>query len=267
MAFRRFVWALVLGLAVGVTTPDVAFGGKKGDDKAASKGGDDAASKWKNVETVGLKSIDDVFAPVKQMHGTLSSAEGSMASANTNLATALSLPQGTPFADALAELQKRADGKVTVAMQGTVPKLAASDAVPSDVQAAIDATNGLTTSIASSVQAITQIPAQVQAVIPQISKLPQTFPAEAKTLGAKVTEIPKMLTTLKNNVEATVQTPERAAELLKQIEGTLSLVTTTFGGANKAVPSKSTATKTTTPAKSGAPSTDTPGARKVRPTP
>jgi hypothetical protein len=264
MAFRRFVWALVLGLAVGVATPDVAFGGKKGDDKGASKGDDAAASKWKNVETVGLKSIDDVFAPVKQMHGTLSSAEGSMASANTNLATALSLPQGTPFADALAELQKRADGKVTVAMQGTVPKLAASDAVPSDVQAAIDATNGLTTSIASSVQAISQIPAQVQAVIPQISKLPQTFPAEAKTLGAKVTEIPKMLTTLKNNVEATIQTPERAAELVKQIEGTLSLVTTTFGG-GKAVPSKSTATKTTTPAKSGAPSTDTPGARKVRP--
>lgn len=264
MAFRRFVWALVLGLAVGVTTPDAAFAGKKGDDKGASKGDDAAASKWKNVETVGLKSIDDVFAPVKQMHGTLSSAEGSMASANTNLATALSLPQGTPLADALAELQKRADGKVTVALQGTVPKLAASDAVPSDVQAAIDATNGLTSSIASSVQAISQIPAQVQAVIPQISKLPQTFPAEAKTLGAKVTEIPKMLTTLKNNVEATVQTPERAAELVKQIEGTLSLVTTTFGG-SKAVPSKSTATKTTTPAKSGAPSTDTPGARKVRP--
>ena len=44
MAFRKFVWALVLGLVVGVATPDAAFAGKKGDDKTASKDAGAAAT-------------------------------------------------------------------------------------------------------------------------------------------------------------------------------------------------------------------------------
>lgn len=199
----------------------------------AGKGNKSGDTEWKTIEPIGIKSFDDFFAPVKQMHGSLSTVEVELKTANTNLTTALGLPQGTPFADALADLNNKAQGKINVAMNGTVPKLSTSDAVPANVQQGIDAVNGLTASVGTSVTELQNIPQQAQQVVAEAQSLPAKFTSEAKDLGAKITEIPAMLKTLKNNVDATVQTPARATAAINELTGTLNVIATTFGGSYK----------------------------------
>jgi uncharacterized protein YoxC len=267
MTKRHLVRALAFALAAASVSPAWA------PDAWAGKGDKEQKAKdWAEIEKVGIPSIDAVFTKVAEMQRSISTVELSLTSANTNLTTALGLPQGTPFADALADLQQKADGKLKVVTEGGTPKLTTSDAVPSNVQAGVDAVNGFTGGIGTSVTALQQIPSQAQAVIPEVQALPAKFPAEAKDLGAKVTEIPKMLSAIKNNVDATVQTPARAEAALTALTGTLTTITSTFGAgswspgaaSNTGAANKPGARPTT--GQAPGPRSDTPGQKKTRPT-
>lgn len=256
---RSPLLAILLGLlALWLVAPQPAAAGKGGKEKSDND--------WAEIEHVGIPSMDQVFARVKEMQSSITTVESSLQRADREVGTALGLPEGTPLADAIADLEQRAQGKLDVVVEGGTPKLVASEAVPGNVQEAIDALNGFTADMEQSVTALQEIPSQAQAIVPDVQALPAKLPSEAKDLGAKLTEIPKMLSAVKNNVDATLQTPARAEAALSELSTVLNTITSSFGGSSQGGGSKAGGSSSEGQRSSGPKAGDRPGDRKTRPT-
>jgi hypothetical protein len=210
--FRSATLALLLIL----TLP--AFAKDKDKDE-----GKDGPEERPVIEMTGFASFDEVFTKVAAIDEQLSTARKMLTTANNDLNTALELEKGTPLKDGLADLRSKADGKLAVAMEGTVPKLSATDAVPANVQAAIDAVNGMVAGITGSIEALTAIPAEAAALATETAAFPARIKEEATAAGLKPTEIPGKLAIVKKDVEITAGLPEKATQIVERMT---TLVTT-----------------------------------------
>src|SRR5690349_9929144 len=148
-------------LALMLVLAGPAFAKDKDKGEKAGKSGPEERPV---IEMTGLASFDEVFTRVAAIDEQLATAKKMLTSANIDLNAALGLANGTPIKDGLADLQAKADGKLSVAMEGTMPKLSATDAVPANVQSAIDAVNGMVTGITGSIAALETIPAEAAAL-------------------------------------------------------------------------------------------------------
>jgi hypothetical protein len=135
------VRSATLALSLMLAAPALAAKDKDKKDKAEER---------PTIELCGLASFDEVFTKVAAIDEQLAAARQLLTTANRDLNTALELEKGTPLQDGLADLKAEAEGKLTVAMEGTVPKLQAKNAVPANLQAAIDAVNGMVDGIIGS---------------------------------------------------------------------------------------------------------------------
>lgn len=132
----RNIWTLALVGLLGVAafTP-VAFA----SDETATQADEPLVL---TMETTSNAKLDGVFDRAKSPIETLDTVRADVKGVNTSLVKALDLKEGTPFKDALADLQTKAEGKIDVAFdKGKIPTFKAQEGVPENVQQAVDALN------------------------------------------------------------------------------------------------------------------------------
>ena len=169
------------------------------------------AKKLPEIHKTGINEFDPTFMKAKTIHTDLDTVRSSLKTANKNLATTLALPETTSLSDSLAELKKRGNNKIqTVLEDGKWPKLSATDAVPSDVSAGIEAVNGLVDALKTSEATLASMPEASKALVSTASKFPSQLNADMLTSNnLSLIELPSLGKKVKNNVKAVKGTPER----------------------------------------------------------
>ncbi len=178
-----------------------------------------------NIELTGLKSFDNVFGEIADIDARLDKAEKALRTAKRDLNTALALEKGTPLKDAIADLQKKSEGKVKVALKGKQPQLEASDAVPQNITDALTAVNGLTAALVVSVEELASIPGEVKSLQKKTLKFPEKLKSEVldnPTMSIK--DIPKTLKVLKGNTVVTAGLPQRSTKVSGRAVSLLEVV-------------------------------------------
>lgn len=202
---RHFMlFAVAMTLSLGFAADAEA---KKNKDESAESAGGDALE----LQDSGIDSVDELFAKAKAPIDTIRNAREKVDGVAPNLNKALDLPEGTPFADALADLKSKAEGKIEVAMDGDTPKLQAADGMPANVQAAIDGLNtGVSEAVAATLK-LAEVPAQVQEVIAAAK-------AFDPTSIKPVTAVPKATKALGNNMKVLGKAPAEVEALVGSVD-------------------------------------------------
>jgi hypothetical protein len=235
--FRRipFALALVLGLSL--------------HDAQAKKTSDDAAAtETKEIEPTGVKEFDAVFEKVKAIHVDLAAMETKIASSRTDVATALGLAKDTSFTDSFAELKKRGEGKLSVALDDRkLPTLKAEDAAPDDVKTAASKVNASTDALVSAKERVPSIKDNSLALKDEVADFPSKVDKDLlKKNDLSVTSLPKVLTKTKSAVGVTASTPARVEAVGQEIEDYFTSLRTAFTGGSAAATAATTTTTTTT---------------------
>jgi len=162
------------------------------------------------IEDTGVPAFDEVFAEVRGIHDSLDEARTRLSAANSGVIMALKLPADTPLPDALSELKSKAAGNINISMSGAVPELSPADAVPEDVSTAIDAVNTAIQEVAQAQDALAALPDQTAALIEKVTAFrTQLNPTLMVESGLERSEMPRIASATKKNVEATVATQAR----------------------------------------------------------
>lgn len=210
---RRF-GALMLAMAL-TTAPAHA---KKDKDKE------------KGIQETGIEAFDAVFSDVAAIDARLTNANKVLSSAKKELQTTLGLKKGTPLSDAIKELNARADGKIGLAMNGKVPTLEPTDAVPTDVQTGIASVNQMNSDIVTSIADLTQVAKEVDSII----KKTKTFPNDIKkefaddSLLDKIFKMPKAVKATTNNLGVTKDLAPKTDKVLTRMQEIEQTVRTEF---------------------------------------
>lgn len=185
------------------------------------------------IALTGIQSFDRVFARVGEIDRLLASAESELRTGKRNLNAALELKRGTPLTQGLAELQHRAKGKLGRAMDGRVPKLHATDAVPSNVSNAVDAVNGLAENLTASLADVQALAPEIERLVNDAQKLPDRLKAEfTRTNGAGlvdlVLKLPKTTKALTHDLEITTGLADRTTALTARMTEVLGVLNKEF---------------------------------------
>jgi len=195
---RSIMTLLVAGTVIFTATQGDAFAKK---DKAAG-----TETALVEITETGT-SADNVFMAAKAIHDTLNGIQTDLQTGNDNLTSALGLTQGTPLADALADLKTKAGDKLTVAMDGGMPKLSLADGAPDNVKAAVDSANSFVAMHVDAIKKAKDLVPQAQEVAAQAAGLD---PASlAKEVATNPMDIPKVMKAVANDIKAVTQTPKR----------------------------------------------------------
>lgn len=170
------------------------------------------------IQKTGIVEFDPTFMKAKTIEDSLDTIHTTLKSANQDLATTLALPKNTSLADSLAELKKKANNKVKTTLEdGKWPKLSATDAVPSDVQAGIDAVNNLTAGLKTSWTTLVAMPDQTKALVKSAKAFPSQLNLDLITKNnLTMTDLPKVSKKLVNNLKAVKATPKRVKTVTSQ---------------------------------------------------
>jgi hypothetical protein len=239
-ADRRRPWALetqtedgMRGMFQAMVFGSLALGLGLGADDAWAKDKKEKGRPAQGIEPTGIQSFDRVFDRVDEIDSLLSHADAQLRTGKRNLNSALELKKGTPVADGIAELQRRAEGKLGIAMDGAVPKLTATDAVPTNVQSAVDAVNGLTSNLTASLADLQGLAPQIEGLVKDTQKLPNRLKDEfTKTNGAGLLDLlfklPKTTKALTHDLEVTAGLTGRTTSLTGRITDILGVVQSEF---------------------------------------
>jgi len=200
--------AALLALLAGLMFAPVAEAKKDKADPAAETMTE--VPEAPTIEDTGVPAFDAVFAEVSGIHGSLDEARTRLAAANNSVVMALKLPADASLDDALSELKDKAGGDIAVIMNGTVPTLSASNALPEDISAAIEAVNAAVQEVAQAQESLAALPDQTAALVEQVKAFrTQLNPTLMVESGLERSEMPRIASTTKKNVEATVATHAR----------------------------------------------------------
>lgn len=181
------------------------------------------------VQMTGIKSFDKVFKKARTTDKKLKSAEKSLKESKRALRQTLKLSKKSTYTDGLKELKKRANGKLRVVMVGGVPSLKASEVVPTEIQASIDAINTLTTSMPSTIRDLKSVVRSSTAMYNQSRKFPTNIQRELGSIGltglwALVVKAPRITKKTYRNLKVIGGMPKRATKVnteLAQISASL----------------------------------------------
>jgi len=176
----------------------------------------------------GIADVDNVFNAAVEPLKTVQDTQTALDNLTKNLNTALGLADGGSLSDALNDLKTKASGKITVAMNDkAMPSLKPSDAVPENVQKAIDGFNKSIDEISALVPKLAGLPDQFK----QIAASAAAFnPASLTKSGVKATEAPKIMKEITGNVKVLGQAPDVVTGLLTSIKALPSTVSSAFPG-------------------------------------
>jgi len=141
-------------------------------------------------------------------------------------------------ADALADLQNKAEGNLRLGLSGGgIPKLEATDAIPSNVQKAVDGFNGFTTNLTSSLDDVGQVSKDISHLVNATSKMPANLMQEFSkssngTIGLieKLFILPKAIKNTTHNVKVVAGLDDRVSLLNHRIQDLVGTVQNSFDG-------------------------------------
>ena len=223
-SFRSSKWFLVVaGLLLVLGAPGDALAKKKG------KKGKNSSPK---VELVGLQSMDGTFKQLRKLDNRVSSAEKEVNKSQRNLNTALGIKNDTPVKKGLQQLQKRAEGKVAVVTEGDVPKLKATDAVPKNIENAINAVNTMATSFVASISDLETAKKDAEKLSKKVGKMPASVKDEFKKDSGSFFDVlfklPKTMKAVNGNVQVATSLPGRTTEVVATMTNIVGTITSTF---------------------------------------
>jgi hypothetical protein len=214
-------FALASLLAAGLTHAPEAWAAKKGEEAA-----DPCKVEAPKITNSGIPEMDEVFTKAATIQDTVAGQTGKVCTARGQLNSALGVAADAPIKTALADLQTKAAGKLQVAMDGAKPSLKATDAVPANVQAAIDAVNALIDTSAEAAK-------ETAGLLPEAKGLATTaagFPMKVPTIKVTGVDIPTAIKVVGENVKAIKQLPNQIEGLGAQMNGIVTDLKATFGG-------------------------------------
>lgn len=216
----RFVWGfLVIGSLV--------FGGDAfAKDKKKKKDKED-----EGIQMTGIEAFDSVFKRVGEIDGRLAASEAELRTGKGNLNTALELKRGTPISDGIAELQDRAAGKVSLAVnKQAMPKLTVDQAVPSNVQSAVDAVNAMTVNFSTSLTELAALAPEIDGLVKETRKMPARLKDEfdGGALDMLFT-LPKVSKALTHDIDITTGLAARSTSVTTRMTDVLGVVQSEFG--------------------------------------
>ena len=199
---RKLFIITAVGLFATATFVPVenAWAGKKDQptEEAGEEGEAEAEAFDIVMEETGSASLDGVFKKSEAPLETIATVRADVASVNTNLVEALGLSQGTPFKDALTDLQSKAEGKINVAFEDNkMPTFKAEEGVPDNVNAAIE---GLNASFGKLGDAGDKLTAAGEQLVEATTEAADLI-SKPKDLGLKATQIPKATSKGNKNVK------------------------------------------------------------------
>jgi len=211
----------IAAIALLVATPGAALA-KKGKKKDKKNEG---------IMEVGIESIDDFFADVSRIDRNLNGANRLLEAARGDLNSALGLKKRTTLPKAIAELDARADGKLNLVMKGKVPTLSASEAVPSDVTAGIDAVNGFTSKMQRSIVKLADAPVAAASLAKKSRTLPQKTKDEIAegNLLDHIFKGPKAIKAVNHNMGITKKLPSKTDKTVTRLDRINRSIVTEFG--------------------------------------
>jgi len=224
---RQFIFALSVLISLSAATTAEAKKPKEGDTTTTTEPAA-AAAPVLTMATTGIADVDNVFNQAVDPLKTLQDTQTAIDNLTKNLNTALGLADGGSLNDALADLKTKAAGKVTVAMNDKqMPTLKPSDAVPEEVQKALDGFNASIDEISALVPKLAALPDQFK----QIATAAAGFnPASLTKSGVKATEAPKIMKAITGNLKVLSSAPNVVTGLLDSVKNLTTSVSSTFGG-------------------------------------
>lgn len=194
---------------------------------AGKNAGSDQAT---DIALTGIDALDSLFMDAKSIDQRLDNARTALRDGKNNLNSALGLKDGTPFEDALNDLASKAQGKLKLLSSDGGLSLSVSDAVPSNVQAAVDSLNNTLTNYKTALLDLGNIKGDVESLVASSKALPETLQKDFKNLGIGITELPKALQTTRDNVRIIGNMPTRVEKIGTAMKSNVKAVTTAFGG-------------------------------------
>ena len=221
-SWYRMATALVAGTAT------VAFLGMPGIAEAKkSKKKKKGAG---HVQLTGVKSLDKVFKPLKKLDKSVTKAQKARRTGAASISTALGLQKGTSLDAAMTHLRNEAAGQVSVTLSGGTPQLKASDALPPDIKAGIEATNTVIQSYIEATTSLAKVPKQANKLVKQAKALPKQLKSDLLANPAQAITIAKNLGVVKDNIKIATQIPKRSIRVTKNLNKDMKVIVTAFGG-------------------------------------
>ncbi|MEZ4238834.1 MAG: hypothetical protein R3F59_22305 [Myxococcota bacterium] len=195
------------------------------------------AKKGKKEDTgiilTGVSSFDKVFTRVDNIDGRLTKSEKQVRTSRTNLNTALGVKRNAPVSTALTQLRNQAEGKVRLAVDDkAMPKLELTDAVPPNVQKAVDALNAMTANYSTTLTELTGLKPEIEKLVQSTRKMPANLKNEFSKDNAglldQVFKLPKTAKALKQDITVTKGLTGRTTALTKECTTVLGLVKNEF---------------------------------------
>jgi hypothetical protein len=205
--------SLILAMFLALATPSISQAGNND-----------------TIETIGIRSVDSVFSDAADIDSRLSSAQKKRKKARKNVNEVLGLDPKTSFSDSLSELSRRADGKVKVVMNGSVPTLKATDAVPSDIDSAISAVNTAVSSYATMLTNLRDVPQDSKQIARKVQKM-NVSDLRSEMGSFSLSEIStriQQVRTFRTNVTVTAGLPKKANNLVQNLGGDVQAVRDVF---------------------------------------
>lgn len=197
----------------------------------AKKGGSTAAgSQVREIKMTGIDAFDNVFREARDIDNRLDGAREKITSGRNNLNSALGLTKGTPFKDAVSDLRAKTKGKLELVMQGATPQLKVKDAIPTNVQSAVDSLNGSMQNYKNAADDILGIKGEVKSVVNAVKDFPSRLSQDYKSMNISLVDLPDQINTVKNNVRLIGNFPHRVDKLTGELTGDIAMVGNLFRG-------------------------------------
>ncbi len=207
---RKFMMLATLMAFTGTATLvpiETAEAGKKDNDEEGEEFD-------LTMEETGSSKLDAVFKKSEGPLETIAMVRKDVDAVNTNLISALELKDGTPFEDALKDLQTKAEGKINVAFENNaMPTFKAEEGVPDNVQKAVDSLNASFGKLGDAGEKLGSAGEQLIETATEAGELIST----PKELGLKAMQIPKAVSKGNKNVKTLKEGAGIATELGKDV--------------------------------------------------
>ena len=217
--------AMLVSLSVA-TTADAKKPPK--DDPATTAAPAPGAPVVLTMAPTGIADVDNVFNAAVEPLKTIQDTQTALDNLTKNLNSALGLADGGSLGDALKDLKEKAQGKVTVAMNDKgMPSLKPGDAVPENVQKAIDGFNKSIDEITALVPKLAGLPDQFKQIAASAAAI---SPASLTKSGVKPLEAPKIMKAVTGNIKIIGQAPTLVTGLLDSLKNLPTQVSSAFPG-------------------------------------
>jgi hypothetical protein len=178
------------------------------------------------MEATGSDALDSIFKKSEGPIETVATIDADIKGMKMKFVESMGLTGGTPFADAIADLSTKAEGKINLAFdENKWPTLEAKEALPDDLKNSLATLNSSLVEMKSARAKLKEAGKQMSLVVEEATELS----SEPKNLGLKATKVPKAIVKSKKNVKSLNAGVDVTKSLVKEIRSLVKETTAAFG--------------------------------------